>query len=182
MTDQTAASTLENLQAAFNGESNARARYLAFAKKADEEGYAQAARLFRAASRAEEIHAANHAAVIRRMDATASAAIQPVNVQSTRENLREAIKGEVYERDVMYPNFLAQARAENNAAAVRTFSLALAVEAEHAALYTLALENLESWRKAAGPYYVCPVCGSTLEALRDCAICRAPKERFETIL
>src|ERR1035441_9669706 len=84
----TSATTLDNLQTAFNGESNANARYLTFAKKADEEGYGEAASLFRAAAKAEEIHASNHAAVIRQMEATPVAHIEETIAKSTRENLQ----------------------------------------------------------------------------------------------
>ncbi|MHB8303849.1 MAG: rubrerythrin family protein [Acidobacteriaceae bacterium] len=97
------------MQAAFNGESNAHVRYLAFAKQADGEGYGEAASLFRAAARAEEVHASNHAAVIKEMGATPKATIESPEVKSTRENLEAAIKGETYERDIMYPAFLKQA-------------------------------------------------------------------------
>lgn len=102
---------LDNLQTAFNGESNAHARYLEFAAKADQEGYGSVASLFRAAARAEEIHAANHAVVIRRMGGTPQANIEKPAVKSTAENLAVAIQGETYERDVLYPDFLKQARA-----------------------------------------------------------------------
>lgn len=117
MNSETAASpqpagTLDNLQAAFNGESNARARYLAFAAKAGEEGYGPVASLFRAAARAEQIHAANHAEVIRALGAEPVAVIDVPEVKSTALNLEAAIAGETYERDVMYPAFLEQARQE----------------------------------------------------------------------
>ena len=100
--------TLDNLQAGFNGESNAHSRYLAFAEKAGQEGYGEVASLFRAAAKAEEVHAANHAAVIKKMGGTAQAKIETPVVKSTKENLEAAIKGESYERDTMYPEFLKQ--------------------------------------------------------------------------
>jgi rubrerythrin len=98
--------TLANLQTAFDGESNARVRYLAFAQKAETEGYGKAASLFRAAARAEEIYANNHAEVIRKLGATPAADVKTPDVKSTTENLQAAIKGESYERDTMYPAFL----------------------------------------------------------------------------
>ena len=104
--------TLKNLLAAFNGESNASARYAAFAVKADEDGYLKVASLFRAASRAEQIHAANHAKVIVKMGAAAPVAtIEAVTVNTTVENLKAAIAGETYEVDVMYPDFIKEAEA-----------------------------------------------------------------------
>ncbi|HEY6844527.1 MAG TPA: rubrerythrin family protein [Thermoanaerobaculia bacterium] len=172
--------TLDNLQAAFNGESNAHARYLAFANKADAEGYAQAASLFRAAARAEAIHAANHATVIRQLGGEPSADIETPDVKSTRDNLLAAIKGETYERDVMYPEFLKVARAERQTAAIRTFHYAKTAEAEHAALYTASEHNLDSMRAAGVTYYVCTVCGYTTTKINfaKCPSCATPKDRY----
>ena len=174
--------TLKNLLAAFNGESNANAKYTAFAKKADDEGYHQVASLFRAAARAEQIHAANHAAVIRKMGGTPEAKIEAVQVKSTRENLKVAIAGEEHERDVMYPGFIAEAEEKKNSAAVRTFNDALEAEKEHARLYHVALENLEQW-KVKATYYVCAVCGYTVEKMSfdRCPVCKHPKEKFEAV-
>jgi rubrerythrin len=152
--------TLGNLQTAYNGESNAHARYLAFAKKADQEGYAGAAALFRAAARAEQIHAANHAVVIKKLGATPQAKVETPAPKSTRENLEAAIKGESYERDEMYPAFLKQARQDANADAIQTFNYARNAEIEHAKLYTAAVNDMEGMR-AARAWFVCPVCGYT---------------------
>ena len=101
--------TLTNLQAAFNGESNAAARYAEFARKADSEGFHKAASLFRAAAWAEQIHAKNHAAVIKKMGAHPKAEIEATLAKTTAENLKAAIAGEEYERDVMYPAFIKEA-------------------------------------------------------------------------
>jgi rubrerythrin len=177
-----AGTTLENLQEAYNGESNARVRYLAFAEKADEEGYAPVASLFRAAARAEEIHANNHAAVIRKKGAEPKRVIVDPVVLSTQENLQEAIAGESYERDVMYPAFIEVAEADKDAAAVRTFQHALEAEAEHAKLYALALNNLAK-SAAKVTYYVCPVCGYTTPKLdfERCPVCKHLGEKFELV-
>lgn len=178
------ATTLENMQAAFNGESNAHARYVAFAQQADKEGYADVANLFRAAARAEQIHASNHAEVIRHLGAEPKAQIETAQVKSTRENLEAAIKGESYERDTMYPDFLKQAREDGNAKAVRSLNLAKTAEAEHAKLYQAALDGLESSKGAAAKgYYVCPVCGFTTRTLdfEKCPSCFTAKEKFEKV-
>ncbi len=177
------ASTLDNLQTAFNGESNARARYLAFAAKADEEGYGPVASLFRAAARAEEIHANNHARVIKSLGAQPKATIEIPLVKITHENLEGAVKGECHERDEMYPAFLKQARLEENAAAVDTFHLAREVEAVHAKLYTIALRELDRRRGGNVTYYVCPVCGFTSLTPEDddCPVCATPTDQFEEI-
>jgi rubrerythrin len=173
-------STLDNLQAAFKGESNANARYLAFAGKANEEGYGEVASLFRAAAKAEEIHAHNHAAVIEKMGATPVLTLETAEVKTTRENLKMAIEGEKYERDIMYPEFIEAAKSQNASAAVRTFTLAAKVEAVHAVLYQDALDNLEKRRGESHMYYVCPDCGNTLEQMNilKCLICGHPKSGF----
>jgi len=179
-----AAGTLDNLQAAYNGESNAHARYLAFAQKADQEGYGAVASLFRAAARAEEIHANNHAVVIKQMGGTPKADIETPDVKSTRENLQAAIKGETYERDTMYPAFLTQARTEMNRAAIQTFNYAKTAEAEHAKLYTKALDNLSSLAGSkAVDYYVCTICGYTTVELNfeKCPSCFNPKDKYVTV-
>lgn len=176
----TTGKTLDNLQTAFNGESNARARYLAFAKKADAEGYAPVASLFRAAARAEEIHAANHAAVIRKLGGKPDARIEEPKAGSTRENLEAAVKGESYERDTMYPEFIKVARAENQKGALESFNYAKSAEAEHANLYTKAHENLDTKSMVAVTYYVCTVCGFTTTKVdfAKCPACFSPKDKY----
>jgi len=179
-----AATTLQNMQAAFNGESNAHARYLAFAKQADTEGYGDVASLFRAAARAEQIHAGNHAAVIKESGATPEAKIESPDVKSTRENLEAAIKGETYERDTMYPDFLKQARLDRNKSGIRSLNLAKTAEAEHAKLYAAALASLDTLKGTQGKaLYVCPVCGYTTRELNftKCPSSFTPKERFERV-
>lgn len=175
--------TLNNLQAAFNGESNAEARYLAFAAKAEGEGYGKVASLFRAAARAEAIHAKNHSDVIRRLGATPTADVKSPEVKGTAENLEAAINGESYERDTMYPDFLKQARADGNREALRTFNLARNAEIEHAKLYSEARNNLEAWKIDKQTFYVCPVCGFTTTNLNfeKCPSSFTSRERFLTI-
>lgn len=184
-TAHAAPSTLANMQAAYNGESNAHVRYLAFAKQADKEGYGSVASLFRAAARAEEIHASNHAAVIRKMGSNPEAKIESPAVKSTRENLQAAIKGETYERDTMYPDFIKQARHDRNTEAVKSLNRAKTAEAEHAKLYAAALANLDGAKgSTALAYYVCPVCGFTTPELgfQKCPSCFTPKDKFERVL
>ena len=179
-----ATKTLDNLQTAFNGESNAHSRYLAFAEKADQEGYGEVASLFRAAAKAEEVHTANHAAVIKKMGGTAQAKIETPVVKSTKENLEAAIKGESYERDTMYPQFLKQARAEGNRDAVQTFNYAKTAEGEHAKLYSEALNNLPKLKGSkAKDYFVCTVCGYTTSQLdfSKCPSCFTNKDKYERV-
>ena len=172
--------SIKNLQAAYNGESNAHARYLAFAQKAKEEGYLQVASLFKAAATAEAIHAANHAAVLRKQGATPEAKIEKPEVKSTQENLSAAIEGESYERDKMYPEFIAQANKEGNKEAVQTFEYAVAAEKEHAKFYAEAKDNLKEWKEAKKVFYVCPECGYTTDNLgfANCPECNTSKNLF----
>jgi len=175
-------STLENLNAAFNGESNANARYLAYAKKADEEGFKGVASLFRAAARAEGIHAASHKAVIESLGGKAVADIKAPEVKTTRENLEAAIQGESYERDSMYPEFIAKARKDGDKKALRSFNFAKTAEAEHAKLYKSALDGIDAWKEQK-TFYVCSVCGYTTSNLdfEKCVVCFSPKEKYEAI-
>ncbi len=170
-------STLQNLQAAFNGESNARARYLAFAEKADKEGYGSVASLFRAAARAEEIHLNNHAAVIKKLGAEPRADIKTPVVSTTKSNLvKSASKGEAYERDTMYPRFIKQAKSDGNQDAVQSFEYAKEAEAEHFKLFTAAAHALRKGEPR--EYYVCTVSGYTMAKL-DRTKC--PGGTYETV-
>ena len=179
-----APATLSNMQAAYNGETNARAHYLAFAEQADKEGYGQVASLFRAAARAEQVHAGNHAAVITGMKAVPEAKVGNFEVKSTRENLEAALKGETYERDTMYPDFLKQARADRNKAAIKSLNLAKTAEAEHAKLYAAALQDLNQLKGTKGvTFFVCPTCGFTVRDMNfaKCPSCFTAKEKFEKV-
>ncbi len=173
-------STLENLQTAYNGESNAHARYMAFAVKADEEGYGQVASLFRATAKSEEIHANNHAKVIKSLKAEPESDIKPPEVKSTLENIKAALEGESYERDVMYPAFIKKAQEENLGAAVRSFKQAAAVEAEHAKYYSEVSANPEAWKQGHKVFLVCTDCGLTTTDLdlKKCPVCSAPRKDF----
>lgn len=177
--------TLNNLMTAFNGESNAHAKYLAYAKRADENGFGQVASLFRAAARAEEIHAANHAEVIRKMGGSPKADIKPADVRTTKENLEDAIKGETYEKSTMYPEFLATAKSEGMSDAMRTFNFAKYAENEHTRLYAEALAKLDSLKGSkAKDYFVCQVCGNTVAVIdfQKCPSCRQPKEKYTKVV
>ncbi|MDE3150200.1 MAG: rubrerythrin family protein [Acidobacteriota bacterium] len=181
--------TVQNLLAAFEGESNAHAKYIAFAAKAGADGLHGAASLFRAAARAEQIHASNHARVIRQLGGEVTCEIHAVEVKTTLENLKAAREGELYEVESMYPAFLEEATAHNSAAAIRTFTGALEAEKAHARLYGEAIALLEggklnSWIGAPREFYVCPICGYTSETQDEherCPVCNCPWERFEII-
>jgi rubrerythrin len=164
-------STQENLQEAFAGESQANRKYVAFAEKAEKDGFPQAAKLFRAAADAETVHALAHFRVIGK-------------VKSTAENLKTAIDGEGFEFQKMYPKFVSEATEEGIAAAVNTFKNAMAVEEIHHNLYSQALEKIQEGQDLEkSKIYVCQVCGNTVlgEAPDVCPICGAKKEKFKEI-
>ena len=161
--------TEDALREAFAGESQANRKYLAFAAKADQEGFPQAARLFRAAADAETIHAHSHLRALK-------------GVRSTRENLEEAVAGETHEFKSMYPGMIESARTEGNKEAERSFHFANEVEKVHAALYQKLLKSLGESGETY-PYYVCPVCGYTSEreAPETCPVCGAKGKMFRKI-
>ena len=163
--------TPDNLQEAFAGESQANRRYLFFADKAEAEGYAQVARLFRAAAEAETVHARNHLEVMG-------------GIGNTVSNLEEAVKGESHEFTTMYPQFIEHAREDNQQRAVVSFIHANAVEKIHHDLYQKALEAVKKGQALTDePYYVCQICGNTVgsEAPDKCPICGAPKAKFKKV-
>jgi rubrerythrin len=172
--------TDENLQTALNGESSAKARYEAFAVKADEEGYKGIAVLFRAAAKAEGIHAQSYIAIFKAEGKTPEVTIDTPVVKTTAENLSAAITGESFERDTMYPKFVEKAKSEGNTEAAKRFNFANQVEAIHSELFQKAVSELETWRDAR-TFYVCPECGNTVENIptfEKCPICLTPKEKF----
>jgi len=176
--------TLDNLQTSYNGESNAQAKYEAFAAKADEEGYKSVATLFRAAALSESIHAKKQAAAIKKLGGDPKAAVEKPTVKSTKENLESALAGETYEAETMYPAFLKQAQAEKRKAAVIPFKGAQATEAGHVKLYKQALAELDAWKASGKAFMVCQICGYTQfndPALAKCPICAAPKEKFTVV-
>ena len=156
--------TMDNLMEAFAGESQANRKYTAYAKQAEKEGKTNAAKLFRAASDAETLHALKHFEVAGMIGDTAV-------------NLKDAVAGETHEYKDMYPDFVKTAEAEGNKAAVRTFTFAMKAEEVHARLYAEALENMEDTEEVF--YYLCPVCGN-IEKVRpeSCPICGVPGSKF----
>lgn len=160
----------QNLKDAFAGESQANRKYLAFAKQADKEGYAQVAKLFRAAADAETVHAHTHLRALG-------------GINSTADNLKEAITGETFEFKTMYPGMIETAKSESEKAALRSFTYANEVEKIHAELYQKALDSLEN-PSDVDCYYVCGVCGYTIEdeAPDTCPVCNAKKQAFAKVV
>jgi rubrerythrin/Fe-S-cluster-containing hydrogenase component 2 len=156
--------TFKNLMAAFTGESEANRKYTAYARKAEKDGKINAAKLFRAASDAETLHALKHFEVAGKIGTTA-------------DNLKDGIAGETYEYKDMYPDFVKQAELEGNKAALMSFTFAMKAEEVHAKLYQDALENLDKTEEVF--YYLCPVCGNIEKFVPEkCSICGVPGAKF----
>jgi len=163
--------TSQNLEHAFAGESQANQKYLAFAKKAQAEGFPMVAKIFRAAAWAENVHAHAH---LRAMGA----------IKSTQENLEEAIKGESFEFKHMYPGYIEQAQTEDAKAALTSFKNAMAVEQVHYSLYLEALNAVKNGTdQPEKKIFVCSVCGNTVldEPSGRCPVCGSPEEKFNEV-
>ena len=157
--------TLEDLMAAFAGESQANRKYLAYAKKADQEGLPQVAKLFRAAAEAETMHAHAHLRNAKKIGTTA-------------ENLQDALAGETYEFTKMYPEMIKDVEAEGEKAIAQYMGFVNEVEEVHANLYKKAIADPAGL--PAVDYYICPVCGYTHEGpmTEACPVCKAPAKGF----
>jgi rubrerythrin len=161
--------TQENLKEAFAGESQASIRYVAFAEKADEEGFPGIARLFRAAARSEISHALSH---LRALGA----------VKGTEENIGEAVSGEAFEFKEMYPAMVKDAVAEEAIEARHSLEYAMSIEMIHHKLFSNARK--EEAANAAAPFYVCPTCGYTVrdKPPKKCPYCGVDEKKFIEVL
>ena len=175
--------TLHNLQIAYYAESNAAAAYQRYAAKADSEGYGQVASLFRAVSRGEQVHAERCAKLIREMGGTPKVNSEPIFVQSTKENLLAADAEQNYESDVMYPEYIEQARRDKHAQVAEVFTQNEGAEPAHHALFQQALSDLEAYKGENVAFYVCSACGNVARTLNEtaCPLCAGPREKFEEI-
>ena len=161
----------DNLGTAFARESQANRRYIAFARKATQEGFPQIAKLLRAAAEAETVHALNHLRIRN-------------EVKSTLENLETAVSGETFEYNEMYPEYIKEADAEENRPATWSFEVANKVEKIHASLFSKAIDALKSGKDLSKrEFFVCDVCGNTVENVvpEKCPICNAQKTRFSQV-
>ena len=176
--------TIENLKAAYNGESTASAKYAAFSEKAKAEGLDTVAVMFLATSKAEAVHAANHNKVLEKLGVKVEGPqIGTFEVLTTAENVADAKKGETYEIDSMYPGFIAVAKEEKCTDAVKSFTWAIDTEKKHQAFYGTALSALNAGGEKSLPvsWFVCPVCGNTYDSatlVAECDFCMTSKDKF----
>jgi len=161
--------TERNLSDAYAGESQAFMKYNIWADRAEQEGKKGVAKLFRAISHAEKVHATNHWRALGM-------------IKGTEENLEKAIEGERYEVEEMYPAFKAVAEFQKEKAAIQTMDYALETEKVHLEMYEKAKEAVAAGKDVqVGDIYICPVCGYTMEgsAPDKCPICGARKDTFK---
>lgn len=175
--------TLDNLMTAYNNESNAHIRYLAFAKKADVEGYDVAASLFRAVALAEQVRCEHYVELIEKLGAIPKTVIEPPVVKSTQENLESAFKAETYKKNVTYPVFLKQAEEAGDKDAISVFKTACTTAGVYANWFSGMLNNMSLSRGLAKDFYVCPACGNIMDAVTVsmCPICSADTKRFKRV-
>ena len=160
--------TTQNIQDAYSGESQAHMKYLIFAEKAESEGYPKVAKLFRAISFAEQVHANNHLKVLQ-------------GVGSTAENLQTAIDGEDFEVEEMYPAYDAVAKLQDEKGAVRSIHYAIEAEKIHSAMFAQARQTVKEGKDIQiEDVYICPLCGYTSEnhAPDACPVCGVSKDKF----
>ncbi|MDD1672291.1 MAG: rubrerythrin family protein [Methanomicrobiales archaeon] len=165
-------STEENLKSAYTGESQANRKYASFSEQAESEGFKNVAKLYRAASEAEAIHARR---LLRVMGA----------IGPTAENLKKSVDGETYEYTSMYPDFIKAAEGEKKSEAVTAFTYAMKAEEVHAGLYKKSLDAIQSKRDLnVSKIYVCSICGNIVfnEPPEKCPICSAFKKKFQEVL
>jgi rubrerythrin len=175
--------TITNLKDAFKGESTASAKYAAYAEQAKKEGFIPIAIMFEATSKAEAIHAANHKTVLEKMGQKVDPVTPIFTVQTTQENLNDALKGESYEIATMYPGFIATAKSEDAKGVVKSFVWAMDTEKKHQTFYKNAIEALKAKKESSLPkiYWVCPKCGNTFDIANpkgECGFCGTAAEKY----
>lgn len=174
--------TIDDLKAAFTGETTASAKYAAYAKQATEEGFIKVGKLFEAASKSEAFHAANHKAVLEQLGAVVPEVEPKFDVKKTVENLQDAITGESYEVETMYPEMLKNVNASKVTIAGISFNYAFETERTHKVFYAKALEAIRAGNESSisGQYAVCSTCGNTYDAgvPNRCGLCMTSKDRF----
>jgi len=167
--------TEENLKAAFAGESQARNKYTFYAKVARKEGYHYIARIFEETADNEQRHAKDEFDLLG-------------GIGDTAANLKEAMGGEDYETEKMYPQFAEEADKEGNKAAANLFRQIAKIEAHHRNRYKNLLEMVKNgtvYKREKPIKWKCDVCGYVHEGTEPpaiCPCCRHPREHFEPVI
>ena len=177
--------TAGNLRNAFGGESMAHMRYKIWGDRAEQEGFDNVARLFKAIASAETVHASNHFRELKdKVDDFLCASMGVFGLGSTSQNLQGGIDGETYEINEMYPTYLETAKFQGEKGAQLSFHYALSAEKTHAAMFHKAKQAIDSGKRDVEleAVHICKVCGWTYEGdiPEKCPICGATKEKFQT--
>jgi len=188
VSDENKQMLVKDLKDAFTGETTASAKYAAYSQKAREEGFENIAKLFEATSKSESIHAKNHKTVLEKLGEKAPEVKPEFTVKTTKENLEDAIKGETYEATTMYPGFkkLSDSMGDYGKDASKSFDFAMRTEAKHKVYYDESLKAIDSKTtdKLASVYWICPICGNTVNSEKDilkCSICKNEKEQWTVV-
>jgi rubrerythrin len=180
---------IRNLETAFEEESKTSAAYKAYALRADEEGYAGLASLFRATALAEQIHAGNHGRVLRHMGGFPSIDVPNSRIDGTLENLKTAFVDQKFEVEYLYPAFLSKAVPLFDSTAIRSFHWAIEADKSHVRLYDQVITRMNGgttpgWEYEKHAFYVCGLCGYAAEDTEgdNCQGCNYLWEKFEAIM
>jgi rubrerythrin len=179
---------IRNLEVAFEEESKNCWAYKAYAARADEEGYGGLASLFRATARAEQIHASNHARVLRQMGRSLGIDLPQPVVEGTSANLLSALVDQKFEVAYLYPTFLTSAVPLFDSTAIRSFHWALEADKSHVELFQEVMRSADFGNGSASShephqFFVCALCGYAAKnpLSENCPSCSYLWERFETI-
>lgn len=164
--------TNENLKAAVAGESLARNRYSYFAEMAEKEGYRYIAKIFEEIADNEKYHAIEELKLL-------------LGERDTLTNLREAVEGERYEFEEMYPRYATEAEVEGNRSATVLFSQISKIEKQHHERFKKLLDMVEAgsvFRRDTPIKWKCSICGYAHEGTEPpnkCPYCKHPQEYYE---
>ncbi|RQV97915.1 rubrerythrin family protein [bacterium] len=180
---------LQDLQTAYFAEVVESELYQAFAGKAEEEGYKGVASLFRALSKAEEIHSIKRATLIQQYGGSPEKPSEPIQVGTTIENLDWSIEAESYEENFMYPDYktfadqASPADIAHESALSECYDYCVKAEIVHTELLQDARKNLKAYQDADTGFMVCPRCGNIMRSQGSdfCTKCAIPKKDFITI-
>jgi rubrerythrin len=177
----------EHLKAAITGETNASAKYVAFANAAEAENLPNVAYLFRTLSEAEKIHIRNHRKALG--DEDFEVVVEEATVGTTLQNLEAGIAGEIYENKTMYPGFIKDVKKEmktdQGKMAGLSMQWALKVEAVHEGLLKQALAAVQAGHDSEiTKLWICKICGNVLteaESTETCSVCGHDAKYYQLI-
>lgn len=181
-------SIIQNLGTALEEEMKNCTAYKAYASGADEEGLHGLASLFRATARAEQIHAGNHARVLRHMGGSIQVDVPEPRVEGALDNVRAVLADQRFEVDYLYPAFLTTQVSLFDSTAVRSFQRAFEADKSHVRLYSDLIARLTGnegvrWASEPHDFHVCGLCGYTAEnsEAENCPVCNYLWEKVEIV-